>query len=80
MCLAQNTKIGKLKVGRLTDYSKGILRELKDMFRIKFKIETSQNDNYENNEENQPDNVPNGYMLSCVGYSMYNKNRIEVEM
>lgn len=58
MSLAQNVGISKVAIGRITEHSKGILREIKNLFRVKFKIEKVEIDDYnEEGEEGDDENA-----------------------
>ena len=100
MSLTKKSNVSKIRVGRITEYSKGLLKLILELFGVKFKLEKFDLDDYEedeieeeeNEEESEDDEedekndkskeviheVPNYYLiLSCVGYQMDNKNRIE---
>lgn len=65
MSLTQKTKVSKLKLKTITDYSKNILKEIKSLFEVKFHIakESTCDEGY--------------YIFSCLGCQMDNKNRVE---
>ena len=74
----ENTKLSKIKIGRLSDYSKGVLRELYSLFNVKFKFNKIENEVYKGVNDNKiPESIPDNIIVSCMGCSVYNKNRVE---
>lgn len=79
MSICQNTKLSKIKLGRISDYSKGLLKELYKMFNVKFDFHLQDKSEIysEVDEEFIPDDIPESIIVSCLGYPIYNKNRVE---
>jgi len=63
MSLSTKSNISSASFNRLSKYMKGYIKEIFDLFKVKYKITENENEN--------------NFIFSCLGCQMDNKNRIE---
>lgn len=63
MSLSTKSTVSKISFDKLSKYTKGFIKEILDLFSVKFKI--------------SKDEIENKFIFSCLGCQMDNKNRIE---
>ena len=76
--------ISQVKLGRVTEQSVALLRNLKQFFNLQFRIEQCQDDVYSSDSENEeednseqegdrePVRFPQTFIFSCVGLGLTN--------